>query len=423
MNARELGGRKRILILGGNRSNLLSVRAAKRAGFVTYVADPRPEASCLQAADYPLRLDVLEPESILSAVQQAGGVDGVVSTSEVGVEAAVYISRKLGIRSISEVVAARARSKAAMRELWAGSRFSVDFAVARTETEAQDAAQKLGLPVVVKPDRSFGGSRGVSRVASHEQLAAAFHFARSAGMPGTAVVIERCITGTEYSCEVLIGDGTVSVLCIGQKVKSLPPYRVDVSVQYPAPFTTEQECEIERMCLEATSALGLTHWVAHVEFAWTDCGPVLFELGARCGGGHTPDVAQAVSGVEEFVEVCRMACGDDLCQFRPLRRSGADYRFLIFPPGKACHFEIPDAVRRCPEVLDVEILLKPGDDIHGVRTTTDRAGFVVTRGRDRASAVEVADWACKQISVTYEDGSVSSALPMTAFQECHLERT
>jgi len=43
--------KKRVLLLGGNRSNLLSIRSAKKAGFFTLVADPNPQSPALREAD------------------------------------------------------------------------------------------------------------------------------------------------------------------------------------------------------------------------------------------------------------------------------------------------------------------------------------------------------------------------------------
>ena len=163
------------------------------------------------------------------------------------------------------------------------------------------------------------------------------------------------------------------------------------------------------MCHEAVTALGLTQGIAHVEFAYTASGPVLFELGARCGGGHTPQIAHHVSGVNEFIESCRMACGMEPCQFRPSTPQGADYRFLIFPPGKLSKVTIPPEVTSQRNILDVDVTLRQGDEIQPLRTTSERAGFVVTRGTSREEAVDLADWASRLITVGYEDGAAAHA--------------
>ncbi len=409
---------QRILILGGGRYNVPSIRAAAEAGFTTRVADKNPAAPGFDFADHKLAIDLLDGEALANAVTDFGGVDGVVSMAEAGVRAAADVSARLGLASISPAAAANATSKAAMRRCWQQcAKYSTDFEVVSTIDATQFAVERLQFPLIFKPDRSLGGSRGVQRVESPRDVATAFQSAQEGGLANSEVVIERCIEGSEHSAEVLIWNGKTSVLCIGQKVKSLPPYRVDVSVQYPAQLSSAQESIVADMCQQAVGALGLTQGVAHIEFAYTTAGPVLFELGARCGGGHTPQIANHVSGVNEFVEACRMACGMAPSQFERTQRRGADYRFLVFNPGEIRRIEIPETVVRNSRVLDVGVTVKPGDEIRPLRSTSERAGFVVATGETLPEAVELADRSCREIAIRYSDGSTAHAAQLIEFRE------
>ncbi len=410
---------KRILILGAGRYNVPSIHAAREAGFVTFVADKNSLAPGLKAADYALPIDLNDCEALTKAVTAQGRIDGVVSMAEVGVRAAASISARLGLPSISEEAAANATSKAAMRRNWERmGKYSTDFSIVSSSDQARRAADKLGrFPLVFKPDRSFGGSRGVTRVERAEAVAGAFQAAQAGGLPDSDVVIEHCVEGSEHSAEVLIWNGKTSLLCIGQKIKSLRPYRVDVSVQYPAQLTTEQESAIADMCHQAVAALGLTQGAAHVEFGLTDDGPVLFELGARCGGGHTPQIAHHVSGVNEFVEACRMACGMPPVNFTPTRRRGADYRFLVFPPGFAQEIDIPESLFADGSILDVGVTVQPGEEIRALRSTSERAGFLVAVGENLREALEHADRGCREISIRYADGTTHHAAELVEFRE------
>lgn len=407
---------KRILILGGGRYNVPSIQAARAAGFFTLVADRNADAPGFKIADLALPIDLNDCDSLIHAVKQHGDIHGVVSMAEVGVRAAATLAARLGLPSVSQEAAANATSKAAMRRLWRGSKYSVDFEVVSTLKDAERAVNKFGrFPLIFKPDRSFGGSRGVTRVENGADVAQALHTAQAGGIANSDVVIEHCVEGSEYSAEVLIWQGTTSVLCIGKKVKSLSPYRVDVSVQYPAPLTAEQESTIADMCHEAVISLKLTQGAAHVEFGYSRSGPVLFELGARCGGGHTPVIARHVSGVNEFVEACRMACGMEPKGFVPTERRGADYRFLIFPPGTIEKIDIP--AEHSEGVLDVGVTFQSGNAIHPLRSTSDRAGFLVAVGDTLEQAAARADQGCREISIQYSDSSVHHAAELVEFQE------
>jgi len=410
---------KKLFILGGNRYNVPGIRAARQAGFFTLVVDRNPQAPGLDAADVGLPIDVFDYEALREAIRRYGGVDGVMSMAEAGVRPAAYLSHGLKLPSIAQEAAENATSKAAMRRRWARiGQYSTDFRVVSVEEQVYQATEQLEyFPLVFKPDRSFGGSRGVSRVENKDQVQKAFQFAKSGGLPNSDVVIERSLNGTEHSAEVLIWRGRTSVLCVARKVKSSYPYRVDTSVQYPARLSSSQQAVVVDMCHQAVTTIGLTQGAAHIEFVYTRSGPVLLELGARCGGGHTPQIAHHVSGVNEFIEACRICCGIAPTQFSPTASRAADYRFLIFPPGKLAQVRIPDSVRSHKDILDVGVTLEPGEDIRSLQSTSERAGFVISLSEDYQAAVDLADWACGEISVEYDDGSFAHAYQLKDFQK------
>lgn len=406
-------------MLGGGRYNVLSIQSAREAGFFTIVADRNPDAPGLSVADQALAIDLNDCDALVEAVGNLGGIDGVVSMAEVGVRAAATISSKLHLPSISTKAASNATSKAAMRQLWQrlGS-YSVPFEVVATPEEAQIAAERLAeFPLIFKPDRSFGGSRGVTRVERSDEVTHAFQAAQAGGLSNSQVVIERCVKGSEHTCEVLIWHGKTSVLSIGENIKSLPPYRVNVSIQYPADLTPAQESAVSHMCHEAVCALGLTQGIAHIELAYTDSGPVLFELGARCGGGHIPQITRHVSGVDEFAEACRMACGMAPKDFVPVSRCGADYRFLTFAPGVVDEIVVPPSLRCDPNVIDVGVTVQRGDTIRPLQSASDRSGFLVSTGDTVEEAVQRADRGCREVKVRYLDGKTGHAAELMELRE------
>ena len=223
--------------------------------------------------------------------------------------------------------------------------------------------------------------------------------------------------GSEHSAEVLIWGGKTSVLCIGQKIKSLPPYRVDVSVQYPAQLTAEQEASVADMCRRAVSALGLTQGVAHVEFGSRVTGQCCSNWAHAVVADTLPQIARHVSGVNEFVEACRMACGLPPDQFEPSRRRGADYRFLVFAPGVVDLITIPETLVTDKQILDVAVTVKSGDEIRPLRSTSERAGFLVAVGETLQEAVERADRGCREISIRYADSTTRHAAELVEFRE------
>lgn len=403
----------RVAVLGASRYNVPVLAAIREAGFSVLAIDGNPAAPGLAVADASAVADIRDAAALRTAIESAGSVDGIVTLGEAAVRSTAQVCRELGLPSISEEAAFRATSKAAMRRAWdAIPRYNVPWRAVQTEEDAIAAAGRF--PVIVKPDRTHGGSRGVTRADDRAQLAAAFAYAQSSGMSGDVIVEQFIESVSEHSAEVLIHEGETSVLCSGTKIKTRAPYRVDLSVRYPSEI---DDRVVNDMCARAIDAIGLTTGVAHIEFAWTPDGPRLLELGARCGGGHTPLLARHVSGVDEIVEACRLACGEPPRQLRPTYRRGGEYRFLAFSPGVIDEAIVPDDVREHPLVCDAEILGAKGAALRDVQTGADRAGFVVTFGETRDEAVEVADWAMGRMAVRYEDGEVRPPRPLAEIGE------
>lgn len=405
--------KKKLLILGGNALNILAIKEANNFGFETYVVDKNPHSPGFEFAYKSLLIDIIKPELIYEEIKNTG-IDGIVSMAEAGIYTKAWLDEKLQLKNKLSITAAQnATSKAAMRKNWIQiPEYSVPFFVVETYQETIDAIYKLHqFPIIIKPDKSFGGSRGVSKINFIEQAQQAFDFASQASF-NRKVVIENCAEGIEYSCEVLVFNKQTSVLAIGQKVKSAEPYRVDFSVQYPAPLDNEQIKLIKDMCQKAILLLGIENGVAHVEFAYTETGPKLFEIGARCGGGHTPIIAKCVSGVNEFIEYCNISCGLPPTDFLPKYQKGAEYRFLIFPEGKITGIDISPTIYHNINVIDLVMNAKVGDNILPIRTTSDRIGCVITAGNSLGEAINTSNWVCQHITISYDDNTKSIALTL-----------
>ncbi|ONG55263.1 hypothetical protein BKE38_09390 [Pseudoroseomonas deserti] len=312
------------------------------------------------------------------------------------------------------MVIAQGLSKLAQRTAWAAhaTPWAVPFALMPDPADAAPLVARLGgYPIVLKPALSQGGSRGVSRVAGPEGLAAAHDFARAGGLPDSPVLAETRLPGAQFSAEAVLRDGRARVVAIGRKVKSPEPYCVDLAVHYDAAAAALRD-EAEAMVVSLCAALGFRDGSSHVEFAATPAGLRPIELAMRCGGGLTPDLAGAVGGADPFLAECRRACGlaSPLPPALP-PQAEACFRFLLFPPGQAVSVDIPAAVRAHPGVLAAEVFL-PGDGtILPLRWTSQRSGLLGVVTPPGGGAVALAEALAAQIRLTYVDGRSLPPLP------------
>ncbi|MBD0370362.1 MAG: ATP-grasp domain-containing protein [Pyrinomonadaceae bacterium] len=394
----------RVMILGASRYYVRSILAARELGCEVLAIDRNPEAEGFRHADFHEAVDITDIKGAVRTARRYG-VDGVVAVNDFGVRTAAAIARELKLVGISPEVAEYATSKAWMRRKWEERGVpSAQFRVIKTLEEARRAVEELNTwPLVLKPaDSRGGGSRGVSRIDDENQLERALIFAQSF-YEDKAVVIEEFIEGIEHSIETITFEGETHVLAVSDKVKTPPPFRVDKSVIYPTVLTGERLERVHEVAKAAVRALDIDVGAAHIEMCTTESGPRLFELGARCGGGGTPDpIVPFLTGIEMFKEVVRIALGERPQRLSPLYTKGCVYRFITPRPGTIRKISGLEEVKTWENILDCELLVGVGDTVREVEQGGDRAGFIIAGGETRPQAIELADRAESHIRFDYQ---------------------
>lgn len=397
-------GRKSVLILGASRYYSRGIASARAAGYVTLACDRNPQAEGLKQADLGFPVDITDRDAVLALASEQG-ISGIVPVNDYGVPTAAEVADKLGLPGISPEAARLSTCKAEMRRRWSDCGIpSPTFRVAETETAIRAAIGAIGLPCILKPAYGIGGgSRGVIVVREAAEIGAAIAFSQSF-YDDPRTLVERFVeVESEHSAEVLIHDGAPQVIAIGDKIKTPLPYRVDKNVLYPSLLEGTLLQRIEAEIRTAVLALGVTMGAAHVEFGMAGASPVFFELGARCGGGGTPDpIVPYVTGLDQFVETVRLHCGDPPRHLRARHRRGCNYHFLTPKPGRIAAIHGLEAVRREADILDVEVLLRPGETVRPVRSGLDRAGFIIAGAESRSLALTRGQDAERRIEFVYQ---------------------
>ena len=391
------------MILGASRYYARSIEKARAIGYRVVAVDRNPDAEGFARADAHAAVDITDRAGVLAVARQYR-IDGIVPLNDFGVETAAHVAHHLQLIGISPGAAERATRKTLMRAAWDRAGLPQPrWRSARTVDDALAASAALDRwPLIVKPADSHGGaSRGVSVARSPGDLAAAVEFAMHA-YPDPEIVIEEWIDAIEHSVETVTWRGDTHVLAVSDKVKTPLPFRVDKSVNYPTRLEPPALDALTTVVTAAVRALGITVGAAHVEACTTPDGPILFELGARCGGGGTPDpIVPFVTGVDMIAEVVRVHAGDAPTRLAPATARGCCYRFLTPPAGRISAVAGVETVAAWPGVLDCAVTVAAGDAIRAVRVGADRAGFVITGGQTRAEAERLADRAEQSIRFSY----------------------
>ncbi|MCP4152130.1 MAG: ATP-grasp domain-containing protein [bacterium] len=383
--------KKKVLILGASFSYVGSIKAAREMGNLVLVADRNPQAVGFQYADIPLHVDITDIDGCIKAGREHA-IDAVVAVNDFGVLTAARVSEALGIPGLPVDVAVIASDKYLMRQAWEKAGVpSIPFVKVTSVKELKKAVQEIGLPAIIKPcDSRGGGCRGVQLIDEATELQEVFDYADSF-YQDQCLVVEKFVTGLEHSVEVIVYDGQSHIIAISDKVKSPLPYRVDDTILYPTVETGERLKMLEDAVARSISAIGMKEGIAHVELSMTDDGPVLFEIGARCGGGAPDPLVPFLSGVEEFKEAVRIALGEKPVNFKPLYSRGCVIKFAYPTPGIVQRVSGVENVKNLPGVLSFGVFVKKGDRVGPLKTCSDRAAMVIAGKETREDALNLAN--------------------------------
>lgn len=395
----------KLLMIGGNRSTIGSIKALREEGFQVAVAEKLPRQDAFGAADKGYEVAATDLAGLRAAICDWGGVDGIVGINEAAMTSAAVLQAELRLPGLAPEVIRRTVSKLAQRQAWAGDPLlAIPFQTVASVQELEQAAAHIGYPVIVKPDLSQGGSRGVSLAHDQSETGAAFAFAQAHGLEGSQVMVERALDGPQFSAELATLDGITCVLAIGRKIKSPAPYRVDLAISYPGVTDETTIAAITRMAAAACARLGITRGPGHIEFAVTADGPRPIEVGARCGGSLTADLVAHVSGYHPMVEAAKLACSLPTDGWTGIRQRGAVLMFLAYPPGKAKALHLPDSVTQDSAVLDASVRLPDGGVIEPVQWTSQRIGYLGIVGDNGTATLRHALDLAAQIRLESDSG-------------------
>ena len=248
------------------------------------------------------------------------------------------------------------------------------------DEEALAAANRIGLPVIIKATAG-GGGRGMKIVHDAGKLLGQLAMARAealAGFGNAGVFIERYVEVPRHIEVQVIGDGTGAVVALGERECSIQRRHQKLVEEAPSPaLSPDERAELLARVAKAVAAVKYQS-VGTLEFLFErtpDGKPHFYfmEMNPRIQVEHT--VTEMVTGVDLVREQIRIAAGE------PLRRE--HLQSLAVPKGHSIEVRInaEDPVTFAPSPGRITGLHLPGG--LGVRVDTHvYQGYVVPPNYD-----------------------------------------
>ncbi|MET7622234.1 ATP-grasp domain-containing protein [Streptomyces sp. NPDC005408] len=354
-------------------------------------------------------VDTHDPAAMKAAARSVAArhtVAGVVCWNELLMEQTAQLQQESGLPGSPPRAVALCRDKHGTRRALdaAGVPQARSIPVASV-AEAQEAAARIGFPVVVKP-RGLGASVGVSKVASPAKVAAAYTAAGTvvmAGAPdfGGSVLVEEYLRGEEISIDAALRNGELTPLYIARKVCGFEPYFEEIAHSVDAADPLLDDPELLDVLRRAHRAVGYHTGITHTELMLTAAGPKVIEINARLGGDLIPLVASVACGVDPGHWAVAIACGSRLPP--PGRRQGCAAIRFLYPEQDCVAAGVDvDAAALPASTVRAQALAEPGQELllPPAGHIMSRYGYVLVTGQNAAACWIEADKAAHAVRLS-----------------------
>ncbi len=398
-----------VLVLGASVSQLPAIRKAQELGLRVLAVDGDADAIGFGEANVSEAIDFSDVAAVVDAARRHS-IDGVVAIStDRAVPVAAAVSEALGLSGIGLAAARVMTDKGLMRtRLGEAGIPQPAFALLSAGGDVAEALARVGAPAVIKPVDS-GGQRGLFRVETAEELAAALPRSLEHSRMGLAIV-ERFVAGSELNVMAIVSRGTPHVLTISDRLR--PEGRgfgVGWAHLYPSSLSRHLIDRSTNVAREAISALGLQNGIAFPQLLVSGEDVLVVEVAARIAAGQMADLVRYGAGIDLLEVAFAQALGERLKPelLKPKFTQPLAIRFLTarpgpLPVGRLVSVNGLERVLAAPGVIDAGLYLRLGELIKPVQVDADRRGYVIATGATATKALALADEAAGRLKVEVE---------------------
>jgi acetyl-CoA carboxylase biotin carboxylase subunit len=201
--------------------------------------------------------------------------------------------------------------------------------VIETDAEAEEAVERIGLPIIIKASAG-GGGRGMKIVESKARLSSQLSAARSeaqAGFGNPNVYLERFIGRPRHVEVQVLGDGTRAV-ALGERECSIQRRHQKLVEEAPSvALDDERRSKLLGIARKATESIGYQTVGTHEFLLDEDKNFYFMEMNTRIQVEHT--VTEEVFGVDLVREQMRLSVGEPLKLASDIRPRGHSIELRI----------------------------------------------------------------------------------------------
>lgn len=398
-------------MVSGGFEAIPGIIEAKKLGLNVVVSDGNPNAPGFAYADHSVVADTYNVEQTLDCVKdycRKGKVDGVISVASDVPLTVATIADEFGLPGISIETALLASNKLKMKQHFLEHGISTPwFSAISNSEELTDFVRAKRSLLVLKPVDSRG-ARGVLLLDEGANLAEAFKFSKRHS-PSGGLILEEFISGPQVSTEsILIKDRSWTPGFVDRnysRLKDFLPSLIEDGGEQPTFLPYDDRLKLENLAVDAGRSLGVVDGIVKGDMVLSPSGPMVIEVATRLSGGWlSTDQIPLGTGVNLVEAAINLALGIPLDEEKLLSNAGNGVAIRYFFPvaGVIKSIHGLEGYSKKPWVHKLEVSVPVGGILSSVKNHTQRAGFVITTGKDRAEAVSRAEEVIKGIKFVME---------------------
>lgn len=383
---------KKIMILGASILQVPAIEKAIDMGLEVVAVDIDSNALGFKIPDVKKEIiSTIDIESVMSAAKKHN-IDAIMTlASDMPIMTVAKVSKKLGLVGVDLDTAIKATNKSKMRECLKSFGVPVPlFYKVDSLDKCIKAVNKIkdkGYKCILKPaDNS--GSRGIVLLPDFNEktINIAYNYSKN-NSRNKIVMVEEFMEGPEVSVETISVDGKCNIIQITDKITTGAPYFVEMGHSQPSQLPDSIIDKIKEITIAANKAIGIISGPSHTEIKITQNGPKIVEIGARLGGDNITTHLTPLSTGVDMVESCIKIALGEKPDIRIKYDKASAIRYFDQSHGRIKSIRGVEEASKLPGIIQISIIHGKDHIINGIKSSSDRVGFVIGQADDCKGAI------------------------------------
>lgn len=383
---------KKIMILGASILQVPAIEKAIDMGLEVIAVDIDSNALGFKIPDVKKEIiSTIDIESVMSAAKKHN-IDAIMTlASDMPIMTVAKVSKKLGLVGVDLDTAIKATNKSKMRESLKSFGVPVPlFYKVDSLDKCIKAVNKIkdkGYKCILKPaDNS--GSRGIVLLPDFNEktINIAYNYSKN-NSRNKIVMVEEFMEGPEVSVETISVDGKCNIIQITDKITTGAPYFVEMGHSQPSQLPDSIIDKIKEITIAANKAIGIISGPSHTEIKITQNGPKIVEIGARLGGDNITTHLTPLSTGVDMVESCIKIALGEKPDIRIKYDKASAIRYFDQSHGRIKSIRGVEEASKLPGIIQISIIHGKDHIINGIKSSSDRVGFVIGQADDCKGAI------------------------------------